>query len=58
MSPEDPYLSRELKDYFPDALSDRFSELMKEHRLWREIICDQGDQFDRQSHAARISPCA
>lgn len=36
--PEDPYLSRELKDYFPDALSDRFSELMKEHRLWREII--------------------
>jgi glutamate dehydrogenase len=36
--PEDPYLSRELKDYFPTPLRERFSELMPEHRLWREII--------------------
>jgi glutamate dehydrogenase len=36
--PEDPYLSAELKDYFPAPLRDRFSDLMPEHRLWREII--------------------
>ena len=36
--PEDPYLSRELEDYFPTPLRKRFSELMPEHRLWREII--------------------
>ncbi|QOC23814.1 NAD-glutamate dehydrogenase [Wenzhouxiangella sp. AB-CW3] len=36
--PEDPYLSRELKDYFPGPLRERFAELMPEHRLWREII--------------------
>ena len=36
--PEDPYLSRELEDYFPEPLRDRFSDLMPEHRLWREII--------------------
>ena len=36
--PEDPYLSRELEDYFPSPLRQRFSELMPEHRLWREII--------------------
>ena len=36
--PEDPYLSRELEDYFPAPLTERFAELMPEHRLWREII--------------------
>jgi glutamate dehydrogenase len=36
--PEDPYLSRELEDYFPAPLRERFGELMPEHRLWREII--------------------
>ncbi len=36
--PEDPYLSRELRDYFPRPLRERFSDLMPEHRLWREII--------------------
>ncbi|WP_376695250.1 NAD-glutamate dehydrogenase [Wenzhouxiangella sp. EGI_FJ10305] len=36
--PEDPYLSAELKDYFPTLLQERFSDLMPEHRLWREII--------------------
>jgi len=36
--PEDPYLSRELEDYFPKPLREQFSDLMPEHRLWREII--------------------
>ncbi|NEZ04093.1 NAD-glutamate dehydrogenase [Wenzhouxiangella sp. XN201] len=36
--PEDPYLSAELKDYFPTPLRERFGELMPDHRLWREII--------------------
>ncbi len=36
--PEDPYLSRELEDYFPRPLQDQFSDLMGEHRLKREII--------------------
>ncbi|MEE4638950.1 MAG: NAD-glutamate dehydrogenase domain-containing protein [Wenzhouxiangella sp.] len=36
--PEDPYLSRELEDYFPSALKARFGDLMPNHRLWREII--------------------
>ncbi len=36
--PEDPYLSAELKEYFPTPLRERFGELMPEHRLWREII--------------------
>ena len=36
--PEDAYLSRELEDYFPQPLREQFSDLMPEHRLWREII--------------------
>ena len=36
--PEDPYLSRELEDYFPKPLKERFADLMPGHRLWREII--------------------
>ncbi|MDT8410292.1 MAG: NAD-glutamate dehydrogenase [Wenzhouxiangellaceae bacterium] len=36
--PEDPYLSRELEDYFPAVLREDFSELMQGHRLKREII--------------------
>jgi glutamate dehydrogenase len=36
--PEDPYLSRELEDYFPGPLREQFADLMPEHRLWREII--------------------
>ena len=36
--PEDPYLSRELEDYFPKALKGQFADLMPSHRLWREII--------------------
>jgi glutamate dehydrogenase len=36
--PEDPYLSRELEDYFPTPLRRDFSDLMPTHRLKREII--------------------
>jgi glutamate dehydrogenase len=36
--PEDPYLSRELDRYFPERLTRRYSELLREHRLRREII--------------------
>jgi glutamate dehydrogenase len=36
--PEDPYLSKELEDYFPAPLRQRFADLMPEHRLKREII--------------------
>ena len=36
--PEDPYLSRELEDYFPKPLKSQFADLMPAHRLWREII--------------------
>src|SRR6056297_2086212 len=36
--PEDPYLSRELEDYFPRPLREQFADLMPEHKLKREII--------------------
>ncbi|MEO8012456.1 MAG: NAD-glutamate dehydrogenase, partial [Dokdonella sp.] len=36
--PEDPYLSRELRRYFPEPLRERFAEHMERHRLKREII--------------------
>jgi len=35
---DDPYLRRELADYFPSVLRDRYSGLMPEHRLHAEII--------------------
>ena len=36
--PDDPYLARELKRYFPDALAERFPDAIEHHRLRREII--------------------
>ncbi len=36
--PEDPFLSRELVNYFPRPLQERFADLMPAHRLKREII--------------------
>jgi glutamate dehydrogenase len=39
--PEDPHLSGELDHYFPDPLPERFGELMRAHRLRREIIATQ-----------------
>lgn len=36
--PEDPYLSNELKRYFPEPLHKHYVEHMERHRLKREII--------------------
>ncbi|ODV19052.1 MAG: glutamate dehydrogenase [Lysobacteraceae bacterium SCN 69-25] len=36
--PEDAYLSRELKRYFPEPLQEKYSAHMERHRLKREII--------------------
>jgi len=36
--PEDPYLSKELVRYFPNALQERYAADMQGHRLRREII--------------------
>jgi glutamate dehydrogenase len=36
--PDDPYLSRELKRYFPKAMQERFAEDIEHHKLRREII--------------------
>ena len=36
--PEDPYLSAELKRYFPKPLQERYAANMERHRLKREII--------------------
>ena len=36
--PEDPYLSKELVRYFPQALQQRYADNMQRHRLRREII--------------------
>jgi glutamate dehydrogenase len=39
--PEDPWCARELEDYMPTALRDRFGDRLHEHRLRREIIATQ-----------------
>jgi glutamate dehydrogenase len=36
--PEDPFLSRELRRYFPEPLQEKYAEHMERHRLKREII--------------------
>lgn len=36
--PEDPYLSKELERYFPEALQKKYAKSMQDHRLKREII--------------------
>ena len=36
--PEDPYLSKELKRYFPRPLQEDYADYMHSHRLRREII--------------------
>ena len=36
--PEDPFLGRELEQYFPDALRSRYADQIREHPLRREII--------------------
>jgi len=39
--PEDAYLARELVQYFPKPLQDKYGDYMRRHRLWREIIATQ-----------------
>jgi glutamate dehydrogenase len=36
--PDDPYLSRELKRYFPKTMQERFADDIESHKLRREII--------------------
>jgi glutamate dehydrogenase len=36
--PDDPYLSRELSEYFPHEVRDRFPDSVEHHRLRREVI--------------------
>jgi glutamate dehydrogenase len=36
--PEDPFLAQELEAYFPKPLQQQYGDLMKRHRLRREII--------------------
>lgn len=39
--PDDPYLARELVEYFPTPLRKRFHQQIGEHRLRREIVATQ-----------------
>jgi glutamate dehydrogenase len=39
--PDDPYLSRELGRYFPNAVAEKFPDALEHHRLRREIIATQ-----------------
>ena len=39
--PEDPHLSAELARYFPPQLPERYSEVMRSHRLAQEIVATQ-----------------
>ena len=36
--PEDPWLERELREYFPEAVRERFADAIAEHPLRRQII--------------------
>jgi glutamate dehydrogenase len=36
--PDDPYLDRDLRSYFPPAIVERFGELLAEHPLRRELV--------------------
>jgi glutamate dehydrogenase len=39
--PDDPYLARELRRYFPAPIVERFPQALETHRLRREIIATQ-----------------
>jgi glutamate dehydrogenase len=36
--PDDPYLERDLRAYFPDKVVERFGDLLSEHPLRRELV--------------------
>jgi glutamate dehydrogenase len=36
--PDDPYLDRDLRDYFPPPVVERFGDLLAEHPLRRELV--------------------
>jgi NAD-specific glutamate dehydrogenase len=36
--PDDPYLARELSQYFPHEVRDKFPDSVEHHRLRREVI--------------------
>jgi glutamate dehydrogenase len=36
---DEPWLERDLRDYFPPAIVERFGHLLSEHPLRRELIC-------------------
>jgi glutamate dehydrogenase len=36
--PDDPWLARDMRDYFPRAVVERFGELLGEHPLRRELV--------------------
>src|SRR6202008_1964842 len=36
---DDPWLERDLREYFPPAVVERFGHLLGEHPLRRELIC-------------------
>ncbi|MEA2281291.1 MAG: glutamate dehydrogenase, partial [Solirubrobacteraceae bacterium] len=36
---DEPWLERDLRDYFPDAVVARFAHLLDEHPLRRELLC-------------------
>jgi glutamate dehydrogenase len=36
--PDDPYLDRDLRSYFPEPVVDRFGDLLAEHPLRRELL--------------------
>jgi glutamate dehydrogenase len=36
---DDPWLERDLREYFPDPVVERFGDLLAEHPLKRELIC-------------------
>jgi glutamate dehydrogenase len=65
--PEDPYLSAELDRYFPAPLPERYGELMRSHRLRREITASQvvnnmlhggGTTFAFRLHAETGAPAS
>ena len=56
--PEDPFLGRELEQYFPEALRSRYADQIREHPLRREIIATRvtNSVVDRAGTTLRLPP--